>query len=75
MNNKFTTEMIEFFKSVEQLWASYESVHKRFYREQPVNAQQGNAKHYRSLGRKYSEIDATQAQDGEINIALKTTNQ
>ena len=35
-----TTEMIEFTKSVERLWATHETCQKRFYEDEPVNAGQ-----------------------------------
>lgn len=32
----FTTEMIEFIKSVEQLWASCDPCQRRFYEDAPI---------------------------------------
>jgi hypothetical protein len=46
-------EMIEFDKSVEQLWDSCDSRQRRFYEDEPVNAKQFNSKRYRYPAKEY----------------------
>jgi len=46
-------EMIEFDKSVEQLWDSCDSCQRRFYEGEPVNAKHFNAKRHRYLAKEY----------------------
>ncbi|MFO7568857.1 MAG: hypothetical protein R6W75_03585 [Smithellaceae bacterium] len=67
---EMTTEMIEFLKSVEQLWASCESLQQRFYEDEPANAKHIHTMRYRSFAGEYSGINHKQAQSDDMNIAL-----
>jgi len=57
---QITTEMIEFNKAVERLWATYDSCQKRFYEDNPLNAGPSDFNRY--------NYKATWGQDNKLLI-------